>query len=59
VDEFGKSLETLLVMLGAVKVAIGDRPVIKIILFFRCMAFKFGILSKRHLLKRFLIYGYL
>jgi hypothetical protein len=46
VDEFGKSLEMPLVVLGAVKVAIGDRPVIKIILFFSCIALKFGILSK-------------
>lgn len=45
-DEFGKSLETPLVVLGAVKVAIGDRPVIKIILFFSCIALKFGILNK-------------
>ena len=32
-------------MLGAVKVAVCDRPVIKIILFFSCLALKFGILS--------------
>lgn len=44
-DEFGKSLETPLVVLGAVKVVVGDRPVIKIILFFSCIALKFGILS--------------
>ncbi|MCY7386213.1 MAG: hypothetical protein LH628_27340 [Microcoleus sp. CAN_BIN18] len=44
--EFDKSLETPLVVLGAVKVAVGDRPVIKIILFFSRSAFKFAILNK-------------
>jgi hypothetical protein len=50
VDEFGKSLKTPLVVLGAVKVAIGDRPVIKIILSFSCIALKFGILSQGQIL---------
>lgn len=50
VDKFGKTLETPLVGLGAFKVAIGDRPVIKIILFFSCIALKFGILSKGKIL---------